>query len=84
MAAMAVWIAAVPEATAKACLTPISSANSFSSCFTAVPFVLVSVPLCKTFARISNSESLKVRPEISWSEGSCIGPPVLKVRLGID
>ncbi len=55
IAAIAVWTAAVPDAQAYTCFTPSLSANSCSSFFTNLPFVLVRVPLAITSDRLVSS-----------------------------
>src|SRR5262249_16748939 len=69
MAATAVWIAAVPEVTARACRVPCSSAKAASKAFTWVPLVQLRVPELMTARRSANSSSPRSRPLGSVSDG---------------
>src|ERR1051326_1650621 len=68
-AATAAWIAAVPEAQAKAWETPSQDANALSKAPTNEPRVLVNVPLAIALASRASSSAPRDRPEASWSLG---------------
>ena len=61
-AAIAAWIAALPEEHAIAWRAPCSAANCASNSLVAVPLVQVSVPLSITFRSDSITVGSKIRP----------------------
>src|SRR5260221_540908 len=81
MAEIAAWIAALPEAMAWQCFTPIRAAKERSRVLTKFPLVLVSVPLRSASVTAAISSAPSVRPVASWSDGRTIG---LRATAGAD